>query len=122
MIHRLNQSFRAIRTVLAIAFILTGLFAATWLQSSNPALAASSSDQERYITPDGEDITALVECLPEKLTEGDLQRAIAESGKDYLERVFQTKDDYSEYEISQAEKEFQTCLRRKGITPTVRQS
>jgi hypothetical protein len=121
MIRLLNQSFRVIRTVVAVLVLATGLFTAVWLQGSDMALAAQDN-QDQYITPNGEDITALVECLPEQLTEGDLQRAIAESGKDYLERVFQTKSDYSEYEISQAEKEFQTCLQRKGVTPTVQQS
>ena len=60
----------------------------------------------------------MVECLPPKLREGDLQRAIAESGKDYLERTFNTKEDGSEYELTEAEKEYRACLSTKGITPS----
>jgi hypothetical protein len=80
-----------------------------------PAQAA----EETYIAPDGSDLTAIVTCLPEQLTKADLQRAISEFGNDYLERVFTLKDDYSEYDRNAAEKEFESCLRRKGITPVV---
>ncbi len=82
--------------------------------------AAAANAAEQYLTPDGNDITALVDCLPEQLSEGDLQRAIAEAGNDYLERVFQTKENYDDYKISEAEKEFQACLKRQGIVPAAK--
>jgi hypothetical protein len=81
------------------------------------ALPAYAADMERYITPDGEDITAMVDCLPQQLQTGNLKRAIAESGKDYLERTFNLKGDSSEYKLTEAEKEYRACLASKGITP-----
>ncbi|NEP16631.1 MAG: hypothetical protein F6J97_06945 [Leptolyngbya sp. SIO4C1] len=108
----LSQCFSNLRRWMSIA--LLALLACTSF-----ALPAQA---ERYVTPEGEDITEIVNCIPERLAKGDLQRAIAESGKDYLERVFQTKDSYGEYEISEAEKEYQACLQRKGITPMAKQN
>ncbi|MFE4107562.1 hypothetical protein [Almyronema epifaneia] len=89
-----------------------------WFQAA-PAQAASS---DGFVDPNGKDVTAIAKCLPQQLTEGDLQRALGEFGNDYLERVFDLKDNYSEYEISQAEEEFQSCLERQGITPVVKQN
>ncbi|PSN15598.1 hypothetical protein C7271_20770 [filamentous cyanobacterium CCP5] len=110
LLQPLVQRIRTLAVVLlGFCLITTGFVA--------PAAAA-----ETYVTPDGEDITAVVDCLPEELSEGDLQRAIAESGKDYLERVFNLKDDYSDYDIAAAEEEFQACLESKGITPAAQQS
>lgn len=85
-----------------------------WLQ---PAQAA----KDAFVAPDGSDLTPVVACLPEQLTKADLQRAIAEFGNDYLERVFKLKDDYTEYDRNKAEAEFEACLRSKGITPVVEQ-
>lgn len=110
----LFQSFtRRIRTLAVVLLgvcLLAGSFAA-------PAAA-----EDTYITPDGEDITAIVDCIPEELSEGDLQRAIAESGKDYIERAFRTKDNYSDYDIAAAEEKFQACLESQGITPEAQKS
>ncbi len=119
MMNSFSQMFRSIRKIVAIALLLSALFAPVL---SGTAIAAESMNQAQYITPDGEDITAVVECIPKQLSEGDLQRAIAESGKDFLERVFQTKDSYSDYETTQAEQEFQSCLQSKGVISVVRQS
>lgn len=108
--HTLAQRFRTLGLSLIGAVLGFSLMLGSWVM---PAAA----DQAGYVTPDGQDITAVVECLPQELSEGDLQRAIKESGKDYLERVFRLKDSYDEYEIAAAEKEFQACLETKGITP-----
>jgi hypothetical protein len=102
-----------IRPFRLFVFACFGVVIGVSLMFTSPAMA----DEAPYVTPDGKDITAVVECLPDELSEGDLQRAIAESGKDYLERVFQLKSDYSDYDIAAAEEEFQSCLESKGITP-----
>jgi hypothetical protein len=85
------------------------------------AAAPSQINTDEYVTADGRDITAIVECLPKQLSEGDLGRAIAESGQDFLEWVFQLKDDYSEYKLTEAGRELDQCLRSKGILPTAAQ-
>ncbi len=74
------------------------------------------ANAESYITPDGEDITAMVDCLPQQLKVGDLDQAIGEFGKDYLERAFDVKDG-SDYQLTEAEEEYRACLQSKGITP-----
>lgn len=104
-----NQLFLSLRRTLSVG--LLALFACVGL-----ALPAYSADMERYITPDGEDITAMVDCLPDQLKEGDLDQALGEFGKDYLERAFDVKDG-SDYQLTQAEKEYRACLSSKGITP-----
>lgn len=106
-IKQIRSSLRQILALCLLALVV----------SLGITLPAYSADLERYITPDGEDITALVECLPPQLREGDLKRAIAESGKDYLERTFNMKEDSSEYKLTEAEKEYRACLSSKGITP-----
>lgn len=88
---------------------------------ASPAMAESSDTANQYIAADGTDLTEVVQCIPDQLSEGDLGRAIAESGQDYLERVFQTKSQYDDYTIGQLEEEFQTCLQQKGITPAAQQ-
>jgi|GEM_PF-4493112 hypothetical protein len=105
-----NQFYSRLRRGLSVGLLVL-------LACVGIALPAYSADLDRYITPDGEDITAMVNCLPEQLKEGNLKRAIAESGKDYLERAFDVKDNGSEYELTEAEKEYRACLARKGITP-----
>jgi hypothetical protein len=85
-----------------------------------PAMAKDIDAGKQYIAADGTDLTAVVNCIPRELSQGDLKRAIAESGQDYLERVFQTKDNYDDYNIGPLEQEFQTCLQQKGVTPEVR--
>jgi hypothetical protein len=116
---KFNQSLTTLRRWMVMGLIVT----LVWLQGAiaAPAQAAFSFGDD-FETPDGQDITEIVECLPQQLTEGDLQRAISKFGNDYLERVFQLKDDYGDYKISQAEKEFQSCLQSKGITPNVKKN
>lgn len=60
-----------------------------------------------------ERLSAVIQCLPEELSEPDLGRALKEMGNDYLERTFQVKDNPK---LNQAEVEFSQCLERKGYT------
>jgi hypothetical protein len=103
------------------AVLLVATFVVLQNAIALPAIAESSDAAEQYIAADGTDLTAVVSCIPSELSDGDLGRAIAESGQDYLERVFQTKDNYDDYTIGQLEEEFQTCLQQKGITPVAQQ-
>lgn len=107
---------RSIRRWAVLGLIVT----LAWLQGAvmSPAYALfGQNNSGQFVAPDGRDLTAMVNCLPNELSEGDLKRAISEAGNDYLERVFQTKDRYGDYDISEAEERFQACLRRNGITP-----
>lgn len=106
--NNLNQFFLSLRRVLSVG--LLALFACVAIASP-----ASAAEMKRYITPDGEDITAMVECIPQQLKEGNLDQALGEFGKDYLERAFDVKDG-SDYDLTQAEEEYRACLSRKGIT------
>lgn len=111
-----NSIIRSIRRWAVLGLIAT----LAWLQGAimSPAYALfGQGNDARVVAPDGRDLTAMVDCLPKQLSEGDLKRAISEAGNDYLERVFQTKDNYGEYDISEAEEQFQACLRRQGIEP-----
>jgi len=82
--------------------------------STPPAQAVKT-----YTTADGTDITAIAECIPPELANGNLDRALRESGNDFLEKVFNTKDSYDEYELADSEVEYLECLKSKGITPEV---
>lgn len=86
---------------------------------SSPAYADNASESGPYITPDGRDITTVAECIPPRLSEGNLDRALRESGNDFLEKVFSTKDSYEEYELDDTEIEYLECLKRNGVTPEV---
>lgn len=110
-----NQIRRALQgltlSILCLSLWLVGGF----MDTATAAIEQPQADQ--YVTAEGRDITAVVECLPEQLSDADLGRAIAESGQDFLEWVFQLKDDYSEYKLTDAGREFDRCLRSKGILP-----
>lgn len=111
-----NQIGRVLR-----GLALSVLCLALWLVNGGLGTAQAATEQmqsEQYVTAEGRDITAVVDCLPAQLSEADLSRAIAESGQDFLEWVFQLKDDYSDYKLTDAGREFDQCLRSKGILPT----
>ncbi|NEQ30408.1 MAG: hypothetical protein F6K04_05325 [Leptolyngbya sp. SIO4C5] len=111
------QTFKQTLQQLSRWAVAAVLLMTVWLQAL-PAQAATND----FVDPSGNDVSAIAKCLPQQLTKGDLQRALDKFGNDYLERVFDLKEDYSEYEISQAESEFQACLERQGITPVVKQN
>ncbi len=99
---------RVLLTVLVLGF--------AWLQTltTNPAQAGEA---KKYLDPEGKDLTALVECLPENYNKGDLGNAISKFGNDYLERVFRLKENTEDYKVSKEEKQIQECLKSKGIRP-----
>ncbi|TVP62216.1 MAG: hypothetical protein EA342_19500 [Leptolyngbya sp. LCM1.Bin17] len=92
-----------------------------WLLSSlfAPAYADNASDVERYIAADGTDLTAVAQCLPKQLSQGSLARALRESQNDFLEKVFDVKDNYSDYKLDDSEVEYLTCLESKGFVSQV---
>lgn len=104
----------------AAGFITAVVLVAVTLVGSAQAIGAPQSDV--YVAPDGVDLTEIADCIPEQLSEGDLNRALDESTNEFLEKVFNLKDSYGEYELNEAEAEFLKCLERKGITPQVKQS
>jgi len=80
---------------------------------------ASAQAAKTYTAADGTDITAIAECIPSELADGNLDRALSEAGNDFLEKVFNTKDSYDEYELADSEIEYLECLKSKGVTPEV---
>lgn len=86
----------------------------------SPAHAESKS--ATYIGADGSDLTVVAKCISPQLSEGNLDRALEESGNDFLEKVFGTKGSYDQYERAQPELEFLDCLKRNGVTPQVEQN
>ena len=102
-------------------FTLALLAGLSWLMFSlfAPAYAAEGEGTQRYVAPDGSDLTAVAECLPKSLSQGSLARAIAESGNDFLEKVFDIKANYRDYELDETEVAYLDCLESKGVTPQV---
>jgi hypothetical protein len=86
---------------------------------ATPANAADSPSVERYIAADGTDLTAMVQCLPAELSEGSFARALEQSKNDFLEKVFDVKDDYTSYKLDDTEVEYLSCMESKGVTPQV---
>jgi len=94
-----------------------------WLSSSlfaAPAYAAESSAAKRYIAADGTDLTAMVQCLPKELSQGKIDRALKESQNDFLEKVFDVKDNYDDYKLDEIEVAYLACVESKGVTPQVK--
>lgn len=102
------------------ALLLAGML---WLTAGliPSAQAADSSTAKRYIAADGTDLTAMVQCLPTELSEGNFGRALEQSKNDFLEKVFDVKDDYSDYKLDDAEIEYLACLKGKGVISQVMQ-
>ncbi|MBE9100066.1 hypothetical protein [Vacuolonema iberomarrocanum] len=117
----MNQIGRTVRGLVLSALCLSIWLLGGGMDSVNAAVTPQTTNTGEYVTADGRDITAIVECLPKQLSEANLDRAIAESGQDFLEWVFQLKDDYSEYKLTEAGQEFDQCLRAKGILPAAAQ-
>ncbi|RZM76066.1 hypothetical protein [Leptolyngbya iicbica] len=105
------------RLVLGLAVGIYGLMFAV----ASPVSADNLAGGAKYMTADGKDVTAMVECLPESLSESDLDRALQESGNDFLEKVFDLKSDYDDYELDSTEVALLTCMQEKGVTPQVKQ-
>lgn len=106
------------RTVLTS--VLIGLI---WLVGllPNPALAASNNSaatigkkgsQVTELADKGDRLDALIACLPKRLSEPNLDRALDEMGNDQLERAFNQKDNP---QLSKAETELKNCLVRHGF-------
>lgn len=102
----------------SISRVMIGGFAA--LIGFSFVLTGSAYAGETYVTPDGTDITAIAECIPPELTEGNLDRALRESGNDFLEKVFNTESSYKDYDLEASEIEYLECLKRNGVTPEVK--
>jgi hypothetical protein len=106
-----------------VAQRLTLLFLAglLWLSASlfAPAYAADSPTAKRYIAADGTDLTAVAQCLPKELSQGNLARALEESKNDFLQKVFDVKDSYSDYKLGNSETQYLACLESKGFTSQV---
>lgn len=108
------------RAVLGLLVSLFGLA----LSFSQPAYAGTLSDSasyvaDRYIAADGQDLTAMAQCLPKQLSQASLARALRESGNDFIEKVFDVKDNYSDYKLDDAEAQYLACMNQKGVTPQV---
>ena len=84
-----------------------------------PAYAGNTQTESQYISADGTDLTAVAQCLPKKLSQPNLDLALKESGDDFLQKVFNTKDSYDDYKVEPVESEFLNCLQSKGVTPVV---
>ncbi|TVQ26714.1 MAG: hypothetical protein EA367_00110 [Leptolyngbya sp. DLM2.Bin15] len=94
-----------------------------WLSYSlpvSPAYAAASPASKRYIAADGTDLTAMAQCLPKKLSQGDVDRALRESQNDFLEKVFGMKENYDDYKLDETEIAYLACMEGKGVTPQVK--
>jgi len=114
--HLKNWRSLAQRFVLCLSVGLVGLIMAT----APPANADTLADPSQYIGADGRDLTAMAECLPKKLSEPNLARALEESKNDFLEKVFDVKPDYDDYKLDVTEAEYLSCMESKGVTPQVK--
>lgn len=88
--------------------------------AASPAAADILTDAPRYMSPDGRDLTAMAECLPKKLSQPNLDRALQESKNDFLEKVFDIKPNYDDYKLDETEMEYLACMEAKGVTPQVK--
>lgn len=57
--------------------------------------------------------------LPKQLSQGNLDRVLRESQNDFLEKVFDVKDNYSDYKLDDSEVEYLACLESKGFVSQV---
>ena len=81
---------------------------------------AAAPKLDTFIAADGSDLTAVVQCLPSELSEGNLDRAVRESFNSFLEKTFRGNQAYDSYQIDETEANFLTCLELKGVTPQVK--
>ena len=118
----MSNSRRSTRGVVQ-RLVLTLLAGLMWLSSSlfaAPAYADDSPASKRYIAADGTDLTAMAQCLPKKLSQGNVARALRESRNDFLEKVFDVKDNYDDYKLDETEIAYLNCVESKGVTPQVK--
>lgn len=87
---------------------------------ASSAAANALADAPKYLSPDGRDLTAMAECLPKKLSQPNLDRALQESKNDFLEKVFDIKPNYDDYKLDETEMEYLACMEAKGVTPQVK--
>jgi hypothetical protein len=85
-----------------------------------PAYADPGQTSEKFIAADGTDLTAVASCLPKELSQPSLERALRESGNDFLQKVFSTKGSQGDYQIDSAEAEYLDCLSSKGFISQVK--
>ncbi|MBE9139327.1 hypothetical protein IQ254_19350 [Nodosilinea sp. LEGE 07088] len=84
-----------------------------------PAQADDMSSTQQYLAADGTDLTAMVQCLPAELSQGSFARALEQSKNDFLEKVFDVKDNYTDYKIDDTEREYLACMESKGVISQV---
>lgn len=112
---------KRLRSLGLIVLCLLGLMG---LQSFTPVSAAQEGGAPTQVPPglqvEAERFQAVLECLPRQLgiEQSDpgsrIARAFGEWGKDQFERTFNMKADP---QLTSAEREFESCLEDKGITP-----
>ncbi len=110
--HGFQGTKRVLFGFLMFGFLLLGV-------GLGPAYAGNDLESMQYIAADGQDLTAIAQCLPKELSQPSLERALRESGNDFLQKVFSTKDDYQEYKVDTAEAEYLDCLESKGFVSQV---
>ncbi|PSR12662.1 hypothetical protein C8255_26305 [filamentous cyanobacterium CCP3] len=113
-----NFFTRGVAERLAIAVLVCFLCLTSTLCA--PAYASESADTKRYIAADGTDLTAVAQCLPRELSQGNLARALEESKNDFLQKVFDVKDNYSDYKLGASETKYLACLESKGFVSQVK--
>ena len=117
-----KQLCQSLMVVLLIGF--------AWLQLPVNSAQAMPSNNTISTTPirtaetttyaNSDRLESVINCIPGEITRKnqDIQdrvaQAFSEMGNDYLERTFDLTDDP---ELSDAEVEFERCLRSKGLTP-----
>jgi len=112
----LPKLLKFFRNTFAIA--LTVAFVAIQGLGMAPAHALSRSDNMTALQ-NSDRTAAIAECLPDELSDADLSRALGEMGNDQIERAFNLTDDP---DLSEAEMEFQRCLKRNGIQPKLNET
>lgn len=95
--------------------VLAGILAV-----AQPAFA-DGTNAPRYVAADGSDLTAFAQCLPKRLSQPSLARALQESRNDFIEKVFDVKDNYRDYKLDEAEIAHLDCMKQKGVTPRIEQ-
>ena len=99
-----------------VRILITGLFSTLvllFVQPHNWAMAADRYPDEQPYTLQGKRLTAVIDCIPKELSRSNLGRALTEMGNDQLQRAFNLTDNPK---LSEAELEFNNCLKRKGFT------
>jgi len=117
MLHSLKQ-LRSLAQY-SVRGLIVGLIVC-FLGMASPAVADSLADAPKYMTADGRDLTAMAECLPKKLSQPNLARALQESKNDFLEKVLDTKSNYDDYKLDETELEYLACMESKGVTPQIK--